>query len=83
MQADAGEITMAETSTTQRNHLERRDELLLKMYDQMFNQINTHILVVWQSVGVLVGAFAILALTEKQFISMNVAIAGCTQNMSG
>jgi len=43
------------------------------MYDQMFNDINTHILVVWQSVGVLVGAFAILALTEKQIITLDVA----------
>jgi hypothetical protein len=43
------------------------------MYDQMFNDINTHILVVWQSVGVLVGAFAIFALTEKQIITVDVA----------
>ncbi len=43
------------------------------MYDQMFNDIDTHILVVWQSVGVLVGAFAIFALAEKQVISFDVA----------
>lgn len=47
----------------------------MRMYDQMFNDINTHILVVWQSVGVLVGAFAIFALTEKQVISLDVAAA--------
>ena len=45
----------------------------MRMYDQMFNDINTHILVVWQSVGVLVGAFAILALTEKQIITLDIA----------
>jgi hypothetical protein len=45
------------------------------MYDQMFNDINTHILVVWQSVGVLIGAFAIFALTEKQVITLDVAAA--------
>jgi hypothetical protein len=39
----------------------------------MFNDINTHILVVWQSVGVLIGAFAIFALTEKQVITLDVA----------
>lgn len=50
-----------------------RRELLLRMYDQMFNDINRHIMVVWQSVGVLVGAFAIFALTEKQVISVDVA----------
>ena len=45
-----------------------RKEFLLKMYDQMFNDINTHILVVWQSVGVVVGAFAVFALVEKNII---------------
>jgi hypothetical protein len=45
----------------------------MRMYDQMFNDINTHILVVWQSIGVLVGAFAIFALAEKQVITIDVA----------
>lgn len=54
---------------------DRRDQLLLKMYDQMFSDINRHILVVWQSVGVLVGAFAIFALTEKRIITIDVATA--------
>jgi hypothetical protein len=52
---------------------EGRKELLLRMYDQMFNDIDRHILVVWQSVGVLVGAFAIFALTEKQVITIDLA----------
>ncbi len=51
----------------------KREELLLKMYDQMFNDINRHILVIWQSVGVLIGAFTIFSLTEKQIISLDVA----------
>jgi hypothetical protein len=50
-----------------------REELLLRMYDQMFNDIDRHILVVWQSVGVLVGAFTILSLTEKQVITVDLA----------
>lgn len=50
-----------------------REELLLKMYDQLFNDINRHIMVVWQSVGVLVGAFAIFALVEKKVISLDIA----------
>jgi hypothetical protein len=53
---------------------DRRD-FLLKMYDQMFNDINTHILVVWQSVAVVVGAFAVFALVEKAVISADVAAA--------
>ena len=50
-----------------------REELLLKMYDQMFSDINRHIMVVWQSISVLVGAFAIFALVEKQVISLDIA----------
>ena len=48
-----------------------REKLLLQMYDQLFNDINRHIIVVWQSVGVLVGAFAILALVEKNVITID------------
>lgn len=48
-----------------------RQRLLIHMYDQMFNDINTHIMVVWQSVAVLVGAFALLALIEKQVITLD------------
>jgi len=50
-----------------------RKELLLRMYDQLFNDINRHILVVWQSVGLVVGAFAVLALAEKQVITIDIA----------
>lgn len=46
---------------------------LTKMYDQMFNDINRHILVVWQSIGVIVGAFAIFALVEKGILSIDIA----------
>lgn len=52
---------------------ETRREFLLRMYDQMFNDINRHILVVWQSVGVIVGAFAIFALVEKGIVTIDVA----------
>lgn len=52
-----------------------RQELLLKMYDQLFNDINRHIVVIWQSIGVLVGAFAIFALVEKNVISIDLASA--------
>ena len=52
-----------------------RSDFLLKMYDQMFNDINTHILVVWQSVAVVVGAFAILGLAEKSIISLDLAVS--------
>jgi hypothetical protein len=53
--------------------MSKREDLLLKMYDQMFSDINRHIMVVWQSVGVLVGAFAIFALVEKKVVSLDIA----------
>ena len=48
-----------------------REKLLLQMYDQLFNDINTHIVVVWQSVGVVIGGFAVLALVEKSIITLD------------
>lgn len=53
--------------------MSERDELLLKMYDQLFNDINRHITVVWQAVGAVVGAFAVFALVEKKIISIDLA----------
>jgi hypothetical protein len=50
-----------------------RKEFLSKMYDQMFNDIDTHILVVWQSVGLVIGAFAVFALVEKNIIPIDFA----------
>ena len=50
-----------------------REELLLKMYDQMFSDINRHIIVVWQSIGVVVGAFAVMALVEKNVVPLDIA----------
>lgn len=50
-----------------------REEFLIEVYRQMMSDINRHIMVVWQSVGVLVGAFAIFALVEKQVVSADIA----------
>lgn len=52
-----------------------RKEFLIHMYDQMFNDINRHILVVWQSVGTLIAALALFSLVEKQIIPLDVASA--------
>ncbi len=52
-----------------------RRQFLLKVYDQMFNDINRHILVVWQSLGVVIGAFAIFALVEKNVMPLDYAAA--------
>lgn len=52
-----------------------RRELLLRMYDQMFSDINRHIVVTWQAVGALVGSLAVFALAEKQVITVDWASA--------
>lgn len=52
-----------------------RDQFLFRMYDQMFNDINTHILVVWQSTGVVVGAFALFAFVESGVIPIDFAVS--------
>ena len=49
--------------------------MLLEMYKQMFNDINRHILVIWQSVGVLIGAFALFSLVRGQIIPIDLAIS--------
>ena len=53
---------------------EHRADLLLKMYDQMFNDINRHIMTVWQSVATLAGTAALLALVEKAVIPLDVPV---------
>jgi hypothetical protein len=50
-----------------------RSDFLIAMYNQLMNDINRHIVVVWQSVSVLVGAFAVWSLIEKNIISLDVA----------
>lgn len=50
-----------------------RKDFLVKMYDQMFNDIDRHHKIVWQTISVLVGAFAVLALVEKKVISIDMA----------
>jgi hypothetical protein len=54
---------------------DNREELLLKMYDQLFNDINRHITVIWQSISVVIGAFAVFALVEKKVVSLDIASA--------
>jgi hypothetical protein len=53
----------------------RRDTFLLAMYAQMWGNINRHILVIWQSVAALLGAFAVFALIEKNVIPFDLACA--------
>jgi hypothetical protein len=52
---------------------ERRDKFLLAMYREVWNNINRHMTVVWQSASVLAGAFALFALVDKGTFNIDVA----------
>src|SRR5216683_963305 len=64
---------MAEDGGPQKLNDNDRTTFLLKMYDQMFADINRNIMVVWQSIGVVVGAVALFALIEKQVFTLDLA----------
>ncbi len=51
-----------------------RDELLLKMYDQMLNDINRHITVTWQSIATVLGTLSILGLSQQEFMPIDFSI---------
>lgn len=55
--------------------MDDRRTFLLEMYREMFADINRHITVVWQSVGVVIGAFALFSLSEKQIMPLDIAIS--------
>lgn len=52
-----------------------RKTFLMEMYRQMFADINRQMTVVWQAVSVVVGAFALLALVEKNIVPLDVAVS--------
>jgi hypothetical protein len=54
------------------NRQKARSDFLIAMYNQMMNDINRHIVVVWQSVGVL-GRIRSLVACRKNVISLDVA----------
>ncbi len=53
--------------------MDRRDEFLMRMYEQIMIDINRHITVVWQSVATLAGSVAIFSLVKDQIVSIDVA----------
>ncbi len=52
----------------------RRDDLLIKMYETLNNEISRHITVVWQSISVVIGAFTLLSLAEKNLLNIDLAM---------
>lgn len=55
--------------------MDDRKTFLIEMYGQMFSDINRQMTVVWQAVSVVVGAFALLALVEKNIIPLDIAVS--------
>jgi hypothetical protein len=54
---------------------QRRDDFLIAMYGQMWGNVERHILVIWQSVAALAGAFAALALIENSVLPVDLVCA--------
>lgn len=54
--------------------LDKRDQFLIAMYNQLMNDINRHIIVVWQSIATLVAAIAAFSLVKDKIISLDVAV---------
>ena len=48
-----------------------RHDFLIEMYKAMWDNINRHIGVVWHSVTVLAGAFAVFGLVEKGVVPID------------
>jgi hypothetical protein len=55
--------------------MDDRKTFLMEMYRQMFADINRQMTVVWQAVSVVIGAFALLALVEKNIIPLDIAVS--------
>lgn len=53
---------------------DKRDELLIKMYETLNNEISRHITIVWQSISVVIGAFTLLSLAEKNLLNIDLAM---------
>jgi|ERR1051325_5592577 hypothetical protein len=51
---------------------DRRDEFLVVMYGKMWDNINRHLTVVWESAAIIAGAAALFALTEKGVLSPDI-----------
>lgn len=47
-----------------------RNDFLINMYNQAFNNINRHIVIVWQTISILAASFVSILLSEKYDISI-------------
>ena len=68
-----GELPSTAAMTPEPDPRIKRPEFLIEIYKQIMADINRHIVVVWQSIGVLLGSFAIMGLAEKKVLSLDFA----------
>lgn len=57
------------------SNLNRRDQFLIEMYNQLMNEISRHILITWQSITTLVAALAVFTLVKEDIISYDIAVS--------
>lgn len=53
--------------------MDDRKTFLIAMYNQICQEMDRHIKIIWQIVGVLLSTFAIFALVEKDILSLDIA----------
>jgi hypothetical protein len=52
-----------------------RSDFLIAMYEQLMNDINRHIMVVWQSIATLVAAVAVFSFVKDNIIPFDIAVS--------
>lgn len=52
-----------------------REQFLIAMYNQLMNDINRHIIVVWQSVTTLIATFAAFSLVSEKTVPLYAAVS--------
>ena len=65
----------SDVSRIARNPMNARQEFLLTMYSEAWRNIERHILVVWQTAGVVGATFAALLFAEKVTVPFDLAIS--------
>jgi hypothetical protein len=50
-----------------------RKELLLKLYNELWDSIHALMGSVWQSIGVIIGSLAVFVLVEKKIVNLDIA----------
>lgn len=52
-----------------------KTEFLINMYNQMWSNINRHISIIWEPIGLLIAVIGLLALTENEIINIDFTVS--------